>query len=152
MADIRSRGRWGILGFSLLTVLATTLPLQAEEHGVTTPNHDTTVTAETPDTVVKKGATGLATYYARRYTGRRTTSGVRYNPEKLTAAHQSLPLGTRVKVVNLANGREVIVRVIDRCRPRKVPFIDLSRKAARTLGFLRQGVAKVLIIPLPDPA
>ncbi|GAB4301497.1 MAG: septal ring lytic transglycosylase RlpA family protein [Desulfuromonadia bacterium] len=152
MAVIRSRGRWGILGLSLLTVLATTLPVQAEDHGVSTPNHDTAATEGTPAAVDQKGETGLATYYARRYNGRRTTSGARYNPEELTAAHQSLPLGKRVKVVNLANGREIIVTVIDRCRPRKVPFIDLSRKAARTLGFLRKGVAKVRIIPLPDPA
>lgn len=153
MADIRSKGWWGILELSLLTVLATTLPVQAEEGGATAPEPKKEVVDETPATFSERTTQpGLATYYARRYNGRRTASGIRYNPEKLTAAHQSLPLGTRVRVVNLANGREIVVKVIDRCRPRKIPFIDLSRAAARSLGFLGKGVARVMIIPLADPA
>lgn len=95
-----------------------------------------------------EGMQGVATYYARRFNGRPTTSGVPYDPDKLTAAHQSLPFGTRVKVVNLANGREVTVTVNDRCRKRTFPFIDLSRAAAERLGFFGKGIAKVRIIPL----
>lgn len=91
---------------------------------------------------------GVATYYANRFNGRRTASGVVYDPSKLTAAHQSLPFGTQVKVVNLANGREVVVTVNDRCRPRGFPFIDLSRAAAARLDFLAKGTAKVSIIPV----
>lgn len=93
-------------------------------------------------------AEGVATYYAKRFNGRRTTSGERYRPEKLTAAHQDLPFGTRVRITDPATGREVVVRVNDRCRPRSEPFIDLSRAAARELGILGKGVARVRIEPL----
>ena len=97
-----------------------------------------------------EGEEGVASYYAKRYNGRKTRSGARYNPEKLTAAHPDLPFGSRVKVINLANDREVIVTVNDRCRERSFPFIDLSRAAAKKLGFLGKGIAKVKIIPLDD--
>ena len=96
------------------------------------------------------GAEGIARYYAKRYHGRRTTSGEIYNPQKLTAAHPTLPLGTRVKVVNLANNRSVIVTVNDRCREHEDSFIDLSRQAARQLGFLRQGKATVRLIIIDE--
>ena len=96
------------------------------------------------------GKEGVASYYARQYNGRTTNSGARYDPKKLTAASADLPLGTRVRVVNLANGQEVVVTVNDRCRRKKVPFIDLSRAAARKLGFLGKGTARVRIIPLDD--
>lgn len=98
----------------------------------------------------REGAEGVAAYYAKRYNGRKTNSGALYDPEKLTAAHPDLPFGTRVKVVNLANGREVTVTINDRCRKRSFPFIDLSRAAARKIGFLGKGTAKVRIIPLPS--
>jgi rare lipoprotein A len=93
---------------------------------------------------------GVASYYAKRYNGRKTCSGARYNPEKLTAAHPGLPFGSRVKVINLANDREVTVTVNDRCRERSFPFIDLSREAAKKLGFLGKGTAKVKIVLLDD--
>jgi rare lipoprotein A len=75
--------------------------------------------------------------------GRKTSSGAIYNPKKLTAAHPTLPLGTRVKVVNLANNKSVIVTVNDRCREHEEAFIDLSREAARQMGMMRQGKANV---------
>ena len=123
-----------------------TLPLQAEETapGSTVP---VAVEAEAKET---KGVVGIASYYAKRYNGRRTNSGQRYNPDKLTAAHPNLPHGTTVKVVNLANNKEVVVTINDRCRKRKGPFIDLSRAAAKQLGFLGKGTAKVRIIPLEE--
>lgn len=97
-----------------------------------------------------EGVEGFASYYAKRYNGRRTNSGQRHDPKKLTAAHPTLPHGTKVKVINLANDKEVVVTVNDRCRKRKQPFIDLSRAAARELGFLGKGTAKVRIIPLQE--
>jgi len=123
-----------------------TLPLQA---GETVPA-STTQGPVAPQAEETKGIDGIASYYAKRYNGRRTNSGHRYDPKKLTAAHPSLPHGTRVRVVNLANDKEVIVTVNDRCRPRKFPFIDLSRAAAKQLGFLGKGIAKVRIIPLDE--
>src|SRR5512136_220652 len=76
---------------------------------------------------------GFASYYARRFEGRRTTSGLRYNPEKMTAAHQSLPLGTVVRVVNPVSKQEVHVTITDRCAPKSFHFIDLSRAAAKKI-------------------
>jgi len=132
---------------SQLFVLATTLPLKAEDTGTQTPAAEQTASQEEAP---NDGAVGIASYYAKRYNGRRTTSGLRYDPKKLTAAHQSLPFGTKVKVVSIANEREVVVTVTDRCRKRRGPFIDLSRAAADELGFLGKGVTKVKIIPLEE--
>jgi len=151
MACLRSKGRLvrRLLGAALI-VLATTLPLKAEEASVSTSANEQSVSSEEAPT---KGAVGIASYYAKHYNGRRTTSGLRYDPQKFTAAHQSLPFGTQVKVVNLANDREITVTVNDRCRKRRGPFIDLSRAAAKELGFLGKGVAKVVITPIEkDPA
>lgn len=97
-----------------------------------------------PETTAE-GKDGIASYYAKRYQGRRTFSGVRYHPDKLTAASPDLPMGSQVKVKNLDNGKEVLVTVNDRCRKRTTPFIDLSRAAARKLGFYGRGIAKVMI-------
>ena len=93
---------------------------------------------------------GFASYYASRFVGRRTTSGIRYNPDKMTAAHYSLPLGTVVRVLNPANNQEVQVTVIDRCGNKPFNFIDLSRAAAKKIGLWGKGVAKVVIIPLME--
>lgn len=91
---------------------------------------------------------GFASYYARRFEGRRTTSGHRYNPEKLTGAHQSLPLGTVVRVVNPVSKQEVHVTINDRCAPKSFHFIDLSRAAAKKIGLWGKGKIKVVITPL----
>ena len=91
---------------------------------------------------------GFASHYARRFEGRRTTSGHRYNPDKMTAAHESLPLGTVVRVVNPASKQEVHVTITDRCAPKAFHFIDLSRAAAKKIGLWGKGRIKVVIIPL----
>lgn len=91
---------------------------------------------------------GFASYYARKFEGRRTTSGQRYNPDKLTGAHQSLPLGTIVRVLNPVTKQEVQVTVNDRCAPKSFHFIDLSRAAAKKIGLWGKGKIKVVIIPL----
>lgn len=121
-----------------------TLPLQAEETG----SASTTIGPVAQQEIEMKGVDGIASYYAKRYNGRRTSSGRRYNPAELTAAHPSLPHGTRVRVINLTNDKAVTVTVNDRCRARKQPFIDLSREAAKQLGFLGKGTARVRIIAL----
>jgi len=91
---------------------------------------------------------GFASYYAKRFDGRKTTSGHRYQPEKMTAAHQSLPLGTVVRVVNPATSQEVHVTINDRCAKKAYHFIDLSRAAAKKIGLWGKGKIKVVIIPL----
>jgi rare lipoprotein A len=103
--------------------------------------------------LVQKGSAlrakdGFASYYARRFEGKRTTSGHRYQPEKMTAAHHSLPMGTLVRVVNPATSQEVHVTINDRCARKPFPFIDLSRAAAKKIGLWGKGRIKVVIIPL----
>ena len=138
-----SRRRAAVCAVCLMLLPIHTLPLLAAERS------ETEVVKEKVVSAVKK-VVGVATYYARRFRGKRTTSGARYNPEKMTAAHWSLPLGTRVRVKNLANDKEVTVVITDRCRKKAFPFIDLSRGAARRLGFLGKGRADVAITVLPD--
>lgn len=103
--------------------------------------------------LVRKSSTfesveGFASYYARRFEGRRTSSGHRYNPEKLTGAHQSLPLGTVVRVTNPVSKQEVQVTINDRCAPKSFHFIDLSRAAAKKIGLWGKGKIRVVITPL----
>ena len=151
MASPERSGRMRrICAMVLMLLPIHTLPLLAAEQ-VETPVAEATVEKAEPQqkSVVKK-LVGIASYYAKKFHGRRTTSGERYHPEKMTAAHQSLPLGTRVRVRNLANDKEVTVVVNDRCRKKSIPFIDLSRAAARELGFLGAGITKVAIMPLAD--
>jgi rare lipoprotein A len=88
---------------------------------------------------------GMASYYARSLHGRQTASGEKYNENTLTAAHPRLPFGTRLKVTNLNNGRTVEVRVNDRGPFVRRRVIDLSYEAARKLGMLQDGVARVEI-------
>lgn len=95
-----------------------------------------------PDTVVK---TIFTTYYAKKFEGRKTTSGERYRAAKFTAAHRKLPFGTILRVKNLHNGKEVVVRVNDRGPFSKKFELDLSESAAKALGIYRLGYAKVEI-------
>ena len=91
------------------------------------------------------GQTGFASYY--KYGGR-TASGERFNPNGLTAAHRTLPFGTRVLVTNLRNGRSVIVRVNDRGPFVRSRVIDLSYAAAKVVDLVSSGVASVKVVPL----
>jgi rare lipoprotein A len=94
--------------------------------------------------------TGLASWYGSRHHGKRTASGEIFNQDKFTAAHRTLPWGTRVKVTNLANGKSVEVRINDRGPFSQGRIIDLSRAAARSLGMVEQGITTVRIEWLPD--
>lgn len=90
----------------------------------------------------KADQVGHASWYALTS---QTASGERMNPRKLTAAHRSLPFGTRVLVENLSNGRSVIVRINDRGPFIGGRVIDLSKAAAAHIGMLNSGTAKVRI-------
>ena len=85
-------------------------------------------------------ANGLASFYKH---GQKTASGERFNPNELTAAHRTLPFGTRVRVTNVATGKTVTVRVNDRGPFIDGRVIDVSHSAAESLGMVGQGVAKV---------
>lgn len=88
---------------------------------------------------------GEASYYGARHHGKRTASGERFDQNALTAAHRTLPFGTRVKVTNLNNERSVVVRINDRGPHVRGRLIDLSRRAAEALDMLRSGVAPVRV-------
>lgn len=89
--------------------------------------------------------TGIASYYADTFQGRPTASGEKYRKGKRTAASRTLPFGTKVKVTNLKNGKTVKVRINDRGPFVKGRMIDLSKKAARRLHMLKDGVVRVRI-------
>ncbi len=86
--------------------------------------------------------TVIASYY---YHGTQTANGEKFRPDGLTAAHRTLPFGTNILVTNLANDRQVKVRVNDRGPFIKGRSLDLSRGSARQLGMIRSGVAKVTL-------
>ncbi|WP_400192934.1 septal ring lytic transglycosylase RlpA family protein [Hymenobacter sp. B81] len=86
---------------------------------------------------------GKASFYADKFNGRKTASGVPYRPGKLTAAHNTLPFGTVVRVTNPRNNRSVKVTVNDRGPHAKGRIIDLSKKAARKIDIIDAGVAPV---------
>lgn len=88
---------------------------------------------------------GTASYYSDALAGRRTASGVPYDPAALVAAHRTFPFGTRLRVRNLENDRVVEVRVVDRGPFVRGRILDLSRAAAERLAFTRQGLARVRI-------
>ena len=86
---------------------------------------------------------GLAVWYGKKHHGRKTASGQRFNMNAMTAAHRTLRFGTRVRVTDVRTKRSVVVRINDRGPYGRGRVIDLSRAAARKLGILRRGKAKV---------
>jgi rare lipoprotein A len=84
--------------------------------------------------------TGKVAWYGRKFAGRKTASGERYNPNALTTAHNTLPFGTKVKVTNLANNKSVVVRVNDRGPQDGSRLGDVSAAAAKRLGMTQAGV------------
>ncbi len=92
---------------------------------------------------VRNLGTGVASYYGKRFHGRRTANGERFNMRAMTAAHKSLPFGTKVRVINARNGRAVVVRINDRGPFIRGRTIDLSRAAAKKIGLISTGHARV---------
>lgn len=88
---------------------------------------------------------GIASYYNDKYHGRRTSSGEVYDKNTLTAAHNELPLGTELRVTNLKNNHSVVVTINDRLAKSNKRLIDVSKKAAKELGFLHAGLTNVKI-------
>ena len=88
---------------------------------------------------------GKASFYSKRWTGRKTASGERLHHDSMTCAHRTYPFGTLLRVTHSGNQRQVVVRVNDRGPFGKGRIIDLSWGAAKQLGMLSQGVAKVIV-------
>jgi rare lipoprotein A len=93
----------------------------------------------------------MASYYGREFAGKTTASGERHDPNAMTAASRSLPLGTTAKVTNQQTGKSVAVEVNDRGPYARHRIIDVSPKAAKHLGMKHQGVAPVTVQPLKVP-
>jgi len=89
--------------------------------------------------------TGKGSWYGKKFHGRKTASGEKYNMYALTAAHKTLPFNTMVEVTNLSNNRKVTVRINDRGPYAKGRIIDLSYLGAKKLGYLNKGVAKLKV-------
>ena len=100
------------------------------------------------DTSAKAGEyseTGIASYYGDKYEGRPTASGEKFRQKLLTAAHRTLPFGTMVTVTNLKNQKKIRVRINDRGPFVKGRIIDVTRKGAEMLDFVRDGLVEVKI-------
>jgi rare lipoprotein A len=130
-------GRKGVRGWTAGLALGLVLAMVA----CARPDVDTA--AEPP----RVRETGLATFYGPGFHGRRTASGARFNQNAMTAAHRTLPLGTRVRVTNLENGESVVLLINDRgpygLNRRKGAIIDVSKGAAQRLDFIADGLARV---------
>lgn len=88
---------------------------------------------------------GTASFYHNKFNGRKTASGKIFNQKKLTAAHNTVPLGTWLKVTNMRNKKAVIVQVIDRLDYRSRRLVDLSKAAANKIGFTKTGLLPVKV-------
>jgi rare lipoprotein A len=143
------------VGLSLLVALAACAHRQAGPgegapgvpsvpHGPPPPGPGAEVTPPRPPRVEE----GLASYYGRRFQGRRTASGQRYDAEALTCAHRTLPFGTRLRITDLESGRSVEVTVNDRGPAVRGRVVDVSLAAARALDLLKRGVTRVRVEPL----
>src|SRR5438270_527883 len=92
---------------------------------------------------------GRASWYGKQFVGRATASGEPFDMYQFTAAHRTLPLGTQVRVTNLANGRALVVRINDRGPMIEGRILDLSYGAARVLDLHARGIGKVRIDVIP---
>jgi rare lipoprotein A len=110
------------------------------------PRAASAATAETAE--VRPLSGGVASFYGAGFSGRPTASGEPFNPSALTAAHRTLPFGTRVRVTNPRTGLSVVVRVNDRGPFHSSRVIDLSQEAARQIGIIRQGSGVVQLAAL----
>lgn len=95
--------------------------------------------------ILYKTQTGYASYYSDYYEGRKTANGEIFQHNKLTAAHKTLPFGTKVLVTNLSNHKTVVVRINDRGPFVRKRIIDLTKTAAREIDLIGPGIAKVKI-------
>lgn len=90
-------------------------------------------------------STGIASFYAQKFNGRKTSSGEKFSNDSLTAAHKKFKFGTYVLVRNLKNDSTVIVKINDRLPAKSKRSIDLTVKAAKQLNFIKSGLTKVEI-------
>jgi rare lipoprotein A len=121
-----------LAGMAAMSAVAMTLFVAASTQALATQNRP-----------VVQTASGSASWYGSKFHGRRTANGERFDMNQMTAAHRSLPFGTKVRVINQRNGRSVVVRINDRGPFSGRRVIDLSRGAASAIGMVNSGVAPV---------
>jgi len=140
-APRRRRAHWlAAAGLALALVAGAGLTLPGSGGDLAAASPAPSAVAPAPSgTATRSLGVGEASYYHDSLAGNPTASGAPYRPEALTAAHRRLPLGTRVRVTNLDNGRSVVVEVNDRGPFAKGRVIDLSRAAASRLGMIHRG-------------
>jgi rare lipoprotein A len=95
--------------------------------------------------ILGKETTGIASFYAQMFHGRKTSSGEKFNNEELTAAHRTLPFNTMLEVTNLVTKKTIVVRVNDRGPYNRSRILDLTHHGAALLGFINGGYARVKI-------
>jgi rare lipoprotein A len=107
-----------------------------------------------PESMMRRVLRGKASWYGPRFHGKKTANGDIFDQQKLTAAHKTLPLGTKAIVTNLENGNTVEVEINDRGPYVPGRVIDLSYAAAKQLGFIKSGIApvEVVLLTLPQEA
>jgi len=140
--------------FSICLLLLGSLDVMAEGMTDTLPSKLDTLANPIVDTIVVKSSptdsivVGIASYYADKFEGRRTSNGERFKQSKMTGAHNTLPLGTWIRVTRIDNGKQVVVKINDRMHPRNPRLVDLSKAAAKKLGYIGLGVVMVSVVPL----
>ncbi|TAL67393.1 MAG: septal ring lytic transglycosylase RlpA family protein [Bacteroidetes bacterium] len=127
---------------AIISVACSPVVRFAEKQGTATlkPNPNEPATA-----VAGQTFRGIASFYADKFHGNKTSSGEIFDMNGFTAAHRTLPFGTKVKVTNLKNGKSVIVRINDRGPFKEERIIDLSKAAAETIDMVNDGTADVEI-------
>ena len=90
-------------------------------------------------------AVGHASFYSDKFIGKKTASGEIFSQDKLTCAHNTYPLGSKVRVTNLKNGKTIVLKVNDRLHHRNPRLVDLTRAGATKLGFHKSGIVKVKV-------
>ncbi len=161
LSRLRRRGTQFAVGLAI-TGLMSSGPVQADELAAGDRLASLTATVATLDesiqiappadkaeAVLEMIGQGEASYYGHELAGNRTASGERFNPNGLTAAHRTLPLGTKLRVTNLSNGRSVVVRINDRGPFVRSRLIDVSLGAAREINMVRSGKAQVRLERVP---
>ncbi len=137
----RERGPMKLITTCSLAIMMCLSPLYAQRR-----------MARATQPVIRRVQYGIASWYGREDQGRLMACGVPFNEYAMVAAHRTLPLGTRVRVTNLRNGRSVVVRISDRGPGVRGRIIDVSKAAARRLGFTHRGLAPVKVRVLSVPS
>lgn len=136
-----------VLLFSLLGCSSSVRYTRTSSGTSTRPSSSTKTSVKAPKNISHNGkkheVKGVASYYGPGFHGNKTANGERFNMHDMTAAHKTLPFNTKVKVINLDNGKSVIVRINDRGPFKKGRIIDLSKGAAKKVGMLQTGTANV---------